>query len=220
VLRQAKIELSSYYELINDSQKAYDANLDALKLTSKWDEATPEDYGLIENNLGTLAIRKGDIDLGLRHHRKALKHYESYSKTDKKNLYVIYNSLGGSMWYISKIDSALYYYQKAEKTLKFLEAIPMNTYYRPAILNNNMAGIYGSQGNIEKALEAMKKTIGYLNQFIKAEVSNAKKESATEFLFQAIENYAGLYKDMGDFERAKDLLEYTYKKKQKHFDAE
>ena len=220
VLRQAKIELSSYYELINDSQKAYDANLDALKLTSKWDEATPEDYGLIENNLGTLAIRKGNIDLGLRHHRKALKHYESYSKTDKKNLYVIYNSLGGSLWYISKIDSALYYYQKAEKTLKFMETIPMNSYYRPAILNNNMAGIYGSQGNIEKALEAMKKTIGYLNQFIKAEVSNAKKESATEFLFQAIENYAGIYKDMGDFEKAKELLEYTYKEKQKHFDAE
>lgn len=220
VSRQAKIELSSYYELINDSQKAYEANLEALKLTSKWKEATPEDYGLIENNLGTLAIRKGDIDLGLRHHRKALKHYESYPNTDKTNLYVIYNSLGGSMWYVSKIDSALYYYQKAEKTLKFLEAIPINSYYRPAILNNNIAGIYGSQGNIEKALEAMKKTIGYLNQFIKAEVSNAKKESAKEFLFQAIENYAGIYKDMGDFEKAKELLEYTYKEKQKHFDAE
>lgn len=220
VLRQAQIELSSYYELINDSQKAYNSNLEALKLTSKWSKATPEDYGLIENNLGTLAIRKGNIDLGISHHRKALKHYESYPKTDKKNLYIIYNSLGGSMWYVSKIDSALYYYQKAEKTLNHLEAIPMNTYYRPAILHNNMAGIYSSQGNIEKALDAMKNTIGYLNQFIKAEVSNAQKESATEFLFQAIENYAGIYKDMGDFEKAKELLEYTYKEKQKHFDAE
>tara|TARA_R110002049_G_scaffold97098_3_gene236949 strand:- start:428 stop:3655 length:3228 start_codon:yes stop_codon:yes gene_type:complete len=219
VLRQVKLELASFYELIGNSQKAYDSNLDALELTAKWKGATPEDYGLIENNLGTLANRKGDLVLGLKHHRKALKQYESYSKTNKKNLYIIYNSLGGSMWYVSKIDSALYYYQKAEKILKYMEAIPMNSYYRPAILNNNIAGIHGSQGNVEKALENMKKTISFLNQFIEAEASDALKESATEFLFQAIENYAGIYKDMGDFENAKELIEYSYKEKQKHFDA-
>jgi len=220
VLRQVKLELATFYELIGDSRKAYDANLDALKLTFKWNKATPEDFGLIENNLGTLANRKGDLALGLKHHRKALIHYESYPNTAKKNLYIIYNSLGGSMWYVSKIDSALFFYQKAEKTLKFMEASPMNSYYRPAILNNNIAGIYNSQGNIDKALEAMKKTINYLNKFIKEDISDLKKESAKEFLFMSIENYAGIYKDLGDFEKTKEILEYSYREKQKHFGAE
>ncbi|MEZ4792205.1 MAG: CHAT domain-containing tetratricopeptide repeat protein [Gelidibacter sp.] len=220
VLRQAKLELSSYYELIGDSQKAYEANLEALKLTSKWKQATPEDFGLIENNLGTLSNRKGDIAAGTEHHRKALKHYESYPKTDKTNLYILYNSLGGSMWYLSKIDSALYFYEKADKILKQLDPDPMNSYYRPAIINNNIAGIYSSQGNLDKALEAMGLTITYLNQFIKTDVSDVKKESAKEFLYMSIENYAGIYKDIGDYEKAKELIEYSYKEKQKHFGPE
>ncbi|MCB0445445.1 MAG: CHAT domain-containing protein, partial [Gelidibacter sp.] len=212
-------ELSSYYEFLGDSQKAYDANLEALKLTTKWQQATPEDYGLIENNLGTLANRKGDLAKGLEHHKKALKFYESYSKTDKTNLYVIYNSLGGSMWYISKIDSALYFYKKADKTLKLLEPNPINSYYRPAILQNNIAGIYASQGNLDKALESMKLAINFITEFLKSDASDIKKEAAKEFLFQGIENYAGIYKDMGNFEKAKELLEYAYKEKQKQFKA-
>ncbi len=220
VLRQTQLELSSYYELIGDSQKAYDANLEALKLTLKWKEATPQDLGLVENNLGTLSNRKGDIAAGLEHHRKALKHYESYPKTDKTNLYILYNSLAGSMWYVSKIDSALYFYEKADKTLKLLERNPMNSYYRPAIINNNIAAIYSSQGNLDKALEAMRQSITYLNQFLKTDVSDAKKESGKEFLYMSIENYAGIYKDIGDFEKAKELIEYSYKEKQKHFDPE
>tara|TARA_R110002049_G_scaffold993_3_gene7132 strand:- start:9000 stop:12227 length:3228 start_codon:yes stop_codon:yes gene_type:complete len=220
VIRQTDLELSSYYELINDTQKAYEANLNALKLTSEWDKATPEDFGLVENNLGTLANRKGYLALGLKHHINALKHYESYPKTNKTNLYILYNSLGGSMWYVSKIDSALYYYEKAEKTLDMLEPDPMNTYYRPAILNNNIAGIYSTQGNFKKALTAMKQTINHLNEFLKTDVKDSKKESAKEFLFMSIENYAGIYKDLGDFEKTRQLLEYSYSQKKKHFDAE
>lgn len=219
VLRQIQLELATYYELLGDSHKAYEANKEALQLTSKWDKATPSDFGLVENNLGTLANRKGDLALGLYHHKKALKYYESYSKTDKTNLYILYNSLGGSLWYVSKIDSALYYYQKAEKTLKAMEANPMNSYYRPAILNNNIAAIYATQGNLDGALNAMKLTINYLNLFITSDISDSKRERGREFLFMSIENYAGIYKDMGDFEKAKELIEYSYKEKQKHFDA-
>lgn len=220
VWRQAQLELSTFYELLGDSQKAYDANLEALKLTSKWKDATPEDFGLIENNLGTLSARKGELATGVAHHRKALKFYDSYPNTDKKNYYVIYNSLGGSMWFLSKIDSSLYYFEKAEKVLKDLEPNPMNSFYRPATINNNIAAIYSTQGSLDKALEAMRKTITYLNQFLKSDVADTKKETAKEFLFMSIENLAGIYKDIGDFEKAKDLIEYSYQEKKKNFDSQ
>ena len=220
VHRQAQLELATYWELIGNSQQAYNANLEALKLTSKWKEATQEDLGVVENNLGTLANRNGDIATGLLHHKNALKHYEAFPNIDKKRLYILYNSLGGSYWMVSKIDSALLYYEKAEKALALLEPDPINLHYRPAILQNNIAGIYASQGNLDKALKAMKQTIDHLDAFMKSNAPDAKKESAREFLFQAIENYAGIYKDIGNLDKAKTLIEYAYQQKQRAFDPD
>ena len=220
VLRQAYLNVAMYYEYIGDSQNAYDADIKALEFTKKWKEATPEHYGLIESNLSVLANRKGDISTSKKHSKKALKHFESYPKTEQKNLYLVYNTLGGSMWFESKIDSAVYYYQKAEKTLLLMESSPLNTYYRPAMLQNNLAGIYEVQGDVEKALVAMKKSINYLSLFLKSDAADHKKEGAQEFLYTVIDNYAGFYKEMGDFVKAKELLEYSYKEKQKHFQAD
>ncbi|MDG5490554.1 CHAT domain-containing protein [Psychroserpens sp. SPM9] len=220
VLRQVKLELATYYELVGDTQKAYDSNLEALQITKSWKEATPEHFGLIENNLCVLLTRKGDVANAIKHGNNALRHYESYPKTNKTNLYVLYSTMGGSMWYEAKIDSALYFYQKAEKTLKLMEPNPTNSFYRPAILNNNISAIYSTQGNLDKALDAMKFTVNNLNQYIVSDVADSKKESAYEFLFMSIENFAGIYKDIGNFEKAKELLEYSYNAKKKHFDSE
>ena len=220
VLRQAQMDLATYYESVGNKQKAYEANVKALKHTSQWQKATPEDFGAVESNLAALASQNGDIALGVKHCMKSIKYYESYPKTDKKNLYVAYNSMGASMWYTSKIDSALYFFEKAEKTLRQLEPTPINLYYRPAFLHNNMAAIYRSQRNTDAALIAMKKTITHLNQFIKSDAPAYKIADGKEFLFQAIENYGGIYKDIGNLAKARELLEYTYREKQKYFDAD
>ena len=107
VIRQTEMEAASFYELIGNSQKAYESNIKALNWTKKWNKATPEDFGLIENNLSILADRTGNLALALSHVRTALHYFESYPKTDKKNLYNVYNSRGANMWNLSKIDSAL-----------------------------------------------------------------------------------------------------------------
>lgn len=219
-LRQAQLNLAKYYEAIGNKQKAYEANISALKHTTLWPEATPEDYGLIETNLASLASQKGDLAQGVKHSLKAIKYYESYPKANKRNLYIAYNSMGASMWYTSKIDSALYYYSEAEKTLKQLEPTAINLYYRPAFIQNNRAAIYRSQNNTDAALNAMKLTIVYLNQFIRLESSGPKITDAKEFLFQAIENYGGIYKDVGNLGKAQELLEYSYKAKQQYFGME
>lgn len=217
VHRQVQVNLAMYYEYIGDSKNAFECNNEALKITKKWKQATPEDFGLIESNLAVLANRNGKIAEGIKHSKKALTYYESYTKTNKKNLYSIYNTLGGSMWYESKIDSALYFYKKATKTLEVMESNPINNYYRPATVYNNIAAIYGAQGNFEEALATMEKTINYINSFLKSDAADNKKEGAKELLFMAIENYAGFYKELGDYAKAKELLEYSFKEKQKHF---
>ena len=213
-LRQLQLELSAFYELIGNSQKAYDCNIEALGYTSQMDKASAEEYGIIHSNLGTLAKRTGQLSLSIRHQRLALKYLESDPGSAGKRLYITYNALGGMMWFASKIDSALYFYQKAEETLLKLEQNPMNKYYRPAMLLNNISAIYSSQGNPERALKAMKESISKLNAFMDSDAPDVKKEAAQSLYFSAIENYAGIFKDLGRLQQAKELLHYSYDKKQ------
>ena len=219
-LRQLYLEQASFYELIGNPQKAFELDQEALKYTSKIEGATGEDFGMVHNNMGAYAKRFGDLSLALYHHRKALDYYKSYPETKKESIYITYNSIGGMMWFSSKIDSALFYYQRAENILKELEQNPLNKYFRPAMLNNNMAAIYGSQGNVEMAMQTMKKTITDWETFLNSDAENVKKESAKISYYQAIENYAGIYKDLGDFQKAKDLLSYAYREKQKFLDKD
>ncbi len=181
--------------------------------------ATGAEFGLVHSNLGTYSKNTGNLNRALYHHRKALEYYESDPASDKVSLYITYNSLGGMMWFSSKIDSALYYYQLADSTLKVLPQTPMNKYFRPAMLNNNIAAIYSSQGNTAKALEVMKKVIRYWDAFFRSDAPDVKKESGKTSYYQAIENYAGIFKDLGDFQKTLDLLWYAYKEKQKYYDA-
>ncbi|WP_047551186.1 tetratricopeptide repeat protein [Psychroserpens sp. Hel_I_66] len=176
-------------------------------------------FGIIYSNLGTFNMRMGNLTTALDYHKKALKAYKTFPDTKKERLYITHNALGGMMWYSSKIDSALVYYKKAEQILKTLEPTPDNKYLRPAILNNNIAGINSIKGDLNAAIIAMQKTVSNLDTFLKSDITEARKDYAQEFLFQAIDNYAGIYKDIGDFEKAKALISYSYNQKRKHLNA-
>ncbi|NOX86532.1 MAG: CHAT domain-containing protein [Chlorobi bacterium] len=219
-LRQLYLELGDFYDLTGNPQKAYECNLAALGYTFKMKNASGRDYGLVHSNLGTLAKRTGNLSLSMQHHKKALQYLGSDPASGKESLFITYNSLGGMMWFASKIDSALYYYGLAGNTLKELPPTPVNKYYRAAMLHNNIAGIYGSQGNMKKALETMKSTINDWNAFFNSDASDQKKESGRSAYYQAIENYAGLFKDLGDYQKARDLLAYAYEEKKKFYEPD
>ncbi|MCB0445211.1 MAG: CHAT domain-containing protein [Gelidibacter sp.] len=218
VLRQIQMTTSTFYQMIGEYQNAYDANINALNFTKKWKEAKGEDFGIIENNLSTFSNFLGNIQEGKLHAQKAMQYFESDPKSDPKNLYNSYNSLAVSMWKVSKVDSALYYYKKYETLLNTLEKTPENIFGQ-AYLQNNMAAIYSSQGNLEQGLKAMETTINCLNTFINSDVSAKRKEQARTFRFNAIENYALLTKQSGDYQKALDLYLFNYKEEQKNLGA-
>ena len=219
-LRQLHLEIASFYEYLGNPKKSIEHDLIALDYTQKMPDKTGELLGLVYSNLGVYSSYTGDYQQAASYQKKALEAYDSYEKTDKSNYYMVYNSLGATMWYASKIDSALVYYQLAEKSLEELEPTPKNKYYRPAILNNNMAIIFSIQGDANGALNAMKKTVTLLNQYQKEDISQSNKDSGRQFLFQAIDNYAGMYKDMGDFQKSKELLLYAYEQKKKYLGSD
>ncbi len=218
-MRQLELELASFYNLLGNWGLAFDLNLKALELTNNMEGAGPEDFGQVYSNLGTLARRKGDIPQAMRMHRKALRYFEKDPDCSAESQFISYNSLGGMMWFASKIDSALLYYHKAEEALTRLDPGPVNRYYRPASLKNNMAGLYRSKGAINRAFIMLESAITDIAHMLKLDIPGIEKEKAYNLYFQSIENLAALYKEEGNLQKSKELLLWSYGQKEKHYDS-
>lgn len=215
-MRQVYIDAGEYYGFAGKNKAAYKANEEALKYTQKMQGLQPQQLAKIENNLSAYAQRSGDLKLAGYHGKKALELLLKDKNVDFETLYITYNAMGTNMWYISKIDSALYYFTKALEALNRTTRTPVNEYYRPAIVQNNLSALYGVQGKTTKAIEALQSTITNLKMFMATKEPNPKKSAAINFQFEATDNLAGIYKELGNLKQAQALLEYSYSEKQKN----
>lgn len=215
-LRQALLEAAGFYGSVGMNELGYKSNEQALKYTLLIPDKRGAEAGIIENNLASLSQRMGNFNLAQAHSRKALTHGLQDSIPDYEILYATYNGLGNAMWYTSKTDSALHYYNLALQTLEKTPKDPINQYFRAAMILNNLSGLYQMQGQSTKSIAALKMTIANLNHFQNSDAPLNKRNSAIPLQFQAIDNLGGLYKEFGDMQKARELLEYSYQQKQKH----
>ncbi len=211
-LMNAYIQASDYYGFTGNNAKAYASSTTAFEFGQKAN-ATLSHLATIQNNLAALAQRRGKLELMKLHVNKAIGYLERDPAPDYITLYIAQNGLGSIMYYESKLDSATYYFEKAIESLNKAPKNPINQLYRPAILLNNLAGIYLQQGNSSKAIDAMLQVIDKLDKFSESPGEAQKKSTAISFRFEAIDNLAGIYKDLGDLQKARDLLEFSYKGK-------
>jgi CHAT domain-containing protein len=214
ILRQTYLEAGEYYGFAGKNNLAYQANKEALKYTMAMPGKTGAQLGTIESNMGTYAQRMGDINLSSQHQRQALKYRLSDPATDPESLYISYNNMGSILYYASKLDSAVDYFNKAIEVLKKTEKTPVNQFYRPALVLNNVSGIYSLQGKTTEAIKALKTCILHLKTFISSKEPHLKKSSATTLQFEATDNLAGIYKELGDYKQAHELLLHSYQQKQ------
>lgn len=211
-MKQAHIEAGEYYGFTGNNTKGYQSNTTAFEYAQKAN-STPSQLALIQNNLATFAQRMGQVTLMKSHQYKSLQYLKSDAHPDFITMYIAQNGLGSAMYYESKLDSATYFFEEAIRTLEKAPKDPVNQLYRPSIILNNIAGIYLQQGQSAKAIESMLKVIDRLEKFKKSPGADQKKSKVISFLYEAIDNLAGIYKDLGDLERARGLLEYSYKGK-------
>ncbi len=214
-LRQSYIESGEFYGSIGLNELGYLQNKQALKYALLVPSITGADVGIIENNLAAYSQRMGNFEQAQAHSRKALIQNLRDSIPNYEILYATYNGLGSAMWYASKTDSAVHFYTLALETLEKTPKNPLNQFYRPAIILNNIAGLYQMQGQSTKAISAMKKAIDNLRHFQNSDAPINKKNAAISFQFEAIDNLAGMYKDFGDLQKTRELLEFSYQQKQK-----
>lgn len=214
-LRTAYIEAGEYYQFAGKNNLAYKANMEALNYGLKVKDIRKSELALSHNNLSTCAKRMGEVGLAQKHAHEALGYLLSDPKPDQETLYNAYNNMGSMMYYSSSYDSAEHYFNKALDALGKAPPGITNKYYRPAVIQNNLAGIYGVLGKTTEGIKAMKSCIASLKQFISSKESDAKKSSAVSFQFEATDNLGGIYKGIGDYKQAHDLLMFSYHQKQK-----
>jgi hypothetical protein len=206
-------EAAGFYEYVGELNLAYQANLSAFEWGQKDPEISSKELGKIQNNLGTLSLYLGNRLQAKAHVHHAIALYRKESKVDPESLYLSYNALGNLHWYGSRMDSAEYFFSQALSQFESMKDNPRNKYYRPAMVLNNLAGVQAALGKTSAGIKSMEQTIEHLGQYIKQVNDVQEIAKGKEFQYQAIDNLAGMHKGIGNYSRARDLLEYAYEQK-------
>ena len=209
---------ADFFSSIGQNKDGYKASEEALACALKIPNNNQKEIARCEYNLGVYAHRLGKVSLSLAHHRKAMLIIEANENTDPEDVYLSANAMGSLMWYASKYDSAALLYNKALAALKKAPDNDVNKYFRPANLQNNLAALFSAEGKTTEAIMAIQNTINGFQNFIAGKEQGPKRESAMEGLFEAIDNLAGIYKEIGDYGKAGQLLQYSYKQKKQNLD--
>jgi CHAT domain-containing protein len=215
VNKEVLLELAWIYDDAGYTKRAYTTVEEALKIAEQIKDPNKAGISTIYHNLGYLASNLGDIVLAKKQYARSVKLLKKEPKTNYESLNKTYNALGGMMWYSAKLDSSLYYFNLAYKMLDSVEKTPMNLYYRPALVKMNIAVLSHSLGQIDDAIEASKEVISSFQNFINITNDESKKLRALKHQLAAIDNLGSFYHSVGEFERADELITFSYEKKLK-----
>ncbi|MFV0572736.1 MAG: CHAT domain-containing protein [Xanthomarina gelatinilytica] len=213
--KEALLELAWIYDDAGYTKIAYTTVEKALEIAKQIEDPRKADISGIYHNLGYLASNLGDMAMAKALYTMSIKTMEKEQTKDYESLHKTYNALGGMMWYSAKLDSSLYYFNQAYKMLEQVEKNPMNSYYRPALVKMNMAVLNHALGHVDDAIQASKEVIASFQTFIEISTDESKKLRALKHQLAAIDNLGSFYHSIGEFERADELISYSYRKKLK-----
>ncbi|WP_075348763.1 CHAT domain-containing protein [Algoriphagus marinus] len=208
VKKDLYLAAASWYQYIGLLEKAYRAQITAFDHAQKQPNVSMQELGMLQVNLGSYAVNTMDIPTAKKHLGIAQKLLEN--DPDPESIYKINSYLGNMAYFASKLDSAEYYYNKCIQALEKTEPSPRNSFYRPAIVFNNLSGVQSGQGKTTEAIASMNMTIEKLMAYVEVEKDPAQRLSAREFYFQALDNLGGIYKGLGNYRKSQSLMEFSY----------
>ncbi|UZD22873.1 CHAT domain-containing protein [Algoriphagus halophytocola] len=213
--RRLAKSLAHWYEYTGNTTAAYQQTLVALDWAKKEKPKSQEAFSNIYLNLGGLAIKNMDLPAAKKHLDEVLS--LDLSQTDPENVYFANSYLGNISYYNSNLDSAAFYYQKSIEAIDQLEPTPRNQFYRKSIILNNLAGVQMAQSDFDAAEQSMNLTISYQEKYLAADLEELEKQKVLQAYFRSMDNLAGLYRQLGSYHRAKQLLEFSFQRKSEEF---
>lgn len=216
---KALLSLADFYDEIGANAKSLETTKTAHTVVQKVTDATPEEVGKVEYNVGATLLSLGNISEAKSYFQNALHKFESYKKTDKGQLSDGYNAVGATMWMSSKLDSAKYYYTKAIKTIEAADGNPLYNSYLGTVIKSNVSLLEYTQGNLAEAVDIQNEVIKSYENVIKNYNDDNTVSKAKRFQARAISNLAVFYNEQGDLKKANDILVYSYEKKKNIVEA-
>ncbi|SHN33918.1 CHAT domain-containing protein [Cyclobacterium lianum] len=218
-LRQAYLEIHTYFIKAGKPALAYEANETALTYTYQIADHRPAEWALIESNLGVIANQMGNPEKARKHTLKAKEGYEQDPETSPVNYFNLLNDLGARYWFSAMWDSAEYYWLEGIAYLDRMEPTPTNQYYRRAMIEGNLGAVYDVKGEVQESIRRVKSSISNTQYFIDNAPDDPKRDRAFLSLFHGSMNLALVYKSIGNYREALRLQLHTLKAKEEHFPA-
>lgn len=213
-MSEAFANLGEFYGGLGDNKHAYEAYVKALEFAEKPDALSKINRAKLEQTLAEFARRMANVTLARKHYLRSVALEKEQPKSDQTQLYKTYMSLAVMCWYSSKLDSAEYFFKAAIEAVEKIDDSPLNKYYRHALISNNLAGVYSLQGKTDDAIHTMEDCIARIRKFLKADGYHEEKKSALSLQFEAIDNLGGAYKELGNYSKTEQLLQYSFEQKQ------
>lgn len=213
------LSLADFYDEIGKNSKSLEITKSAHEIIKKVKDATPEEIGKVEYNIGATWLALGNISEAKTYFQKALNHFESYKLTDKGQLSDGYNAMGAVMWMSSKLDSAKNYYNQAVKTIASAKDEPLKNLYLGTVIKSNISLLEYSQGNLSEAVSIQNQVILDYEKVIQECSDENTVSKARRFQARAISNLAAFYNEQGNLKKAHDILVYSYDKKKNILEA-
>ncbi len=219
ITAKAYKELAWIYSDAGQPQGAYNILKQAKDLLQNRPADTTHIVPSLTYNMGYYASSMGDYPLSKKHYKETLRLLKASPKKDPVFFQQVFNALGGVMWFSGKMDSAQYYF---EQSLVALKESPtndvMNQYYRPGLINMNLAVIAQAMGNHYEAISYSEDAIDKFETFMSKTKDEQQSNQARGNLMAAIDNMGSFYNAVGQFKRARDLIAYAYQEKQKYLE--
>jgi CHAT domain-containing protein/tetratricopeptide (TPR) repeat protein len=207
--------LADWDEYVGNPTAAYKHTLTALEWAKEESPKSEEVFSNLYLNLGGLAIQNMDLPAAKKHLNDFLS--LDLSQADPENIYFANSYLGNISYFNSNLDSAGFYYQKSIEAIDQLEPTPRNQFYRKSIILNNLAGVQMAQSDFDAAEQSMNLTISYQEKYLAADLEELEKQKVLQGYFRSMDNLAGLYRQLGSYHRAKQLLEFSFQRKSEEF---
>ncbi len=213
IIVDALIALSNLYFNARYHQKNYEASKKAVQIARSSIGVEKSKISALEGNMGTaLLYLRNNVD-AQKHFYRAKHILEAHGIIDVEQFYNVYNNLGRVHANLVRLDSSIYYYEKALKVLDDLQDGDPDVYYRRAIVKNNLALNFQNIGKTEKGIQYIQETISDFQTYIDNGEDESKKLRATRNRLVTIDNLGTFFYGIGEYKRAIDLIDYSYKQK-------
>jgi CHAT domain-containing protein/tetratricopeptide (TPR) repeat protein len=209
------INLAKLFFELNNVQKAYDYALKAKTYASQLTDN--ENLLNSEYYLGDYGMKLGNIDLLELHIRKAIKIIKASPKKQYKIAARVYNLMGATMYYSSKQDSAIFYFETALKNIQYLEKNYENQLYLPAAIKGNLFLMYFNQGKHTEAKKFVEESLILSNTFLDKAKNHPLSNRVKRNIGIGYTNLSMLYNDIGNYNKSMQISKLSYNHTKQYF---